>query len=246
MNKELKNYYLDQLFRPSFVGIFINPLYFIRNGLYKGILSNKKYLDGKMLDFGCGTKPYKDIIDVREYIGLEIEGIDEAHKNEQIDVYYDGITLPFQDDHFDSVFSSEVFEHVFNLEQILKELNRVLKPGGTLLITLPFVWYEHSVPFDFARYTSFGIIHLLKKNGFAIIVSEKTTNYVETAFQMWTAYIYQYVFPSNKVIKVILTPFFIAPLTILGIFLSKILPRNKDFYHNNIIVARKQSGNISI
>jgi hypothetical protein len=88
--------------------------------------------------------------------------------------------------------------------------------------------------------TSFGIKHLLEKNGFDIIVSEKTTNYVETMFQMWNAYVHQFVFPSNKVIKAILTPIFIAPVTLLGIIFSFFLPENKHFYHNNILVARKK------
>jgi SAM-dependent methyltransferase len=227
------------MFIPSFLGIFINPMYFIRNGIIRGVLSNKKYLTGRLLDFGCGNKPYAELIDVKEYIGLEIEDDNHIQADKNIEAYYDGKTIPFSDNYFDSILSSEVFEHVFNLEQILKELNRVLKPGGHMLITVPFVWEEHSIPNDFARYTSFGIRDLLVRSGFSIISAEKTTNYVETVFQMWGAYIYQSVFPKNKLAKAILTPVFIAPITITGIFLSWILPKNKNFYHNNIITARK-------
>lgn len=240
MNQKLKQFYLNEMFVPSVPGIFINPLYFIRRGLYKGITSNTEYLSGRLLDFGCGDKPYKKFISVQEYIGLEIESIEQAHNSEEIDVYYDGITIPFNDNHFDSVFSSEVFEHVFNLEQVLKELHRVLKPGGNMLITLPFVWYEHSIPWDFARYTSFGIKYLLEQNGFEVVVSEKTTNYVETVFQVWNAYIYESVLPRNKWLKTIFTPILIAPVTLMGILFSAILPTNKKFYHNNIVVARKK------
>lgn len=235
----LRQFYLKEIFRPSLIGIFINPVYFIRKGLYRGVMMNKKYLSGRLLDFGCGDKPYKSIIEVSEYVGLEIETENPKQKKEQTDVFYDGKHIPFGDNYFDCIFSSEVFEHVFNLDQIIKELNRVLKPGGNILVTVPFTWIEHDIPYDFARYTSFGITHLLKSNGFEVIKLEKSTNYVETVFQMWNAYVHEFIFPSNKFIKAALTPVFIAPVTILGIVLSFILPRNKYFYHNNIVVARK-------
>jgi SAM-dependent methyltransferase len=237
--QKFKQIYLKAMFDPKGIGILINPYYIIRKGIYEGVYSNKIYLKGKLLDFGCGTKPYKDIIDVEEYIGLDIEESGHTHKMDQIDVYYDGKTIPFEDNYFDSVLTSEVFEHVFNLEEILNEIFRVLKPGGYMVITVPFVWEEHEIPYDFARYTSFGIEHLLKKTGFEIIDKKKSTNYIETIFQMVNVYIFQYVFPKNMFWKTILTPFIITPITIFGVLLSKILPKNKNFYHNNIIVAKK-------
>lgn len=231
--------HFKEMFTPTFLGIFINPFYFIRRGLYKGVLLHKGYLKGKLLDFGCGSKPYKKLFDVQEYIGLDIEKSGHLIKHDEVDVYYDGKTIPFIDNHFDSIFSSEAFEHIFNLEEILTELHRVIKPGGYMLITLPFVWDEHEIPYDFARYTSFGIQHLLKNKGFEIIAIEKTTNYVETVFQMWNAYVSQHIFPSRLFFSVLMTPLFIAPITIAGIFLSKVLPENKSFYLNNIVIARK-------
>jgi len=239
MMQRLRRFYLKEMFIPSFLGIFINPMYFLRNGIKKGVLLNSKYLNGRLLDFGCGNKPYMELIDVQEYIGLEIENDNSSQTDKNIEAYYDGKTIPFADNYFDSILSSEVFEHIFNLEQILMELKRVLKPGGHILITVPFVWEEHSIPYDFARYTSFGIKDLLERSGFSVVTAEKTTNYVETVFQMWGVYIYQSVFPKNKFIKAILTPFFISPITITGIILSWMLPKNKNFYHNSIIVARK-------
>jgi SAM-dependent methyltransferase len=239
MIHQLKQLYAREMFNPSLPGIFINPYYHIRKGLYKGITKNKDYLNGKLLDFGCGQKPYKPLFSVQEYIGVDIEKSGHSHENEQIDVFYDGKTIPFPDNTFDSVFSSEVFEHVFNLDEILKELYRVTKPGGYLLATMPFAWEEHEVPFDFARYTSFGIDHLLKKAGFEVIKVDKTTHSVQTIFQMWNAYIYHHVFPANKILRLILTPVFIAPVTLLGMLFAVFLPKNQHFYHNNVVVFRK-------
>jgi SAM-dependent methyltransferase len=135
----LEEIYTKAMFTPSFLSVLINPLYFIRKGLYRGVVSKKSYLKGRLLDFGCGSKPYREIIDVQEYIGLDVKESGHSHQNEQIDVYYDGETIPFDNGYFDSIFSSEVFEHISNLEHILNELYRVIKPGGYMLITLPFV-----------------------------------------------------------------------------------------------------------
>ena len=235
----IKSIYAREMFAPGLLGVFINPFFFIRRALYKGVIARKGCLTGKLLDFGCGRKPYRPFFDVQEYIGLDIEESGHSHKNESIDVFYDGGVIPFADNHFDSAFSSEVFEHVFNLDEVLLELQRVLKPGGHLLVTVPFVWDEHEVPYDFGRYTSFGIAHLLKKAGFEMVSSDKTTNYVETIFQLWNAYVSQVVLPKNKMLKALLTPLFIGPVTILGIVAAALLPKSQGFYHNNVVVARK-------
>lgn len=239
MVAKLKQLYNKSLFQPTFLGLFFNPFFIIRRGLYRAISQFSGYMQGKLLDFGCGSKPYKTLFAVSEYVGADIKVSGHDHRNEEIDVYYDGKTLPFADGSFDSIFSSEVFEHVFNLSQILDELNRVLKPGGHMLLTVPFVWDEHEIPYDFARYTSFGLEHILQEKGFVVVRKEKTTNYVSTMSQMWAAYVYQHIFPKHKGIRIALTPLLITPITIWGIILSAILPKNRNFFHNNVMVVQK-------
>src|SRR6516225_8308589 len=95
------------------------PAYLTRNSLLKTISKLAPQLKGRLLDFGCGAKPYKTLFAVDEYIGLDFENPGHPHLNEQIDVFYDGKTIPFENACFDSIFSSEVFEHIFNIEDIL-------------------------------------------------------------------------------------------------------------------------------
>lgn len=236
----LKKLYNRSLFQPTLFGLLFNPFFIIRGGLYRAVRGFKGYMSGHMLDFGCGSKPYRQLFDVDAYIGTDIAVSGHDHSTEDIDVYYDGKTLPFDDNEFDCVFSSEVFEHVFNLSEILDELKRVTKPGGRMLITLPFVWDEHEIPYDFARYTSFGIIHVLEEKGYRIIEQRKTTAYVETVFQMWSAYVYQHIFPRAKVVRIALTPLFIMPINLLGMLFGAILPKNGNFYHNNVLVVENR------
>jgi SAM-dependent methyltransferase len=243
MIQALKNAYKRQLFHPSLLGVFTNPLYFNRRGLHNAVISKSQYLRGRLLDFGCGEKPYKEWLSVAEYVGLDMQETGHDHQG-GADVYYDGKRIPFEDGYFDSVLSSEVLEHVFNLTDVLKEIHRVLAPGGHLVITVPFAWEEHEAPFDCARYASFGLSHFLKERGFTAISIEKTTNHVETLFQLWNVYFSQYVLTS-RLTRAFFIPLIVGPTTLLGIVLSKLLPRNYNLYLNCIVVAQKSKDVVS-
>ena len=238
MIDKLKQIFKKQQFLPTYLGLIINPFYIIRKGLYRGIKNNSEYINGKLLDFGCGHKPYESLFNVIEYVGLDIEK--SGYPNQKsANVFYDGKKIPFNDNTFDSVLASEVFEHIFNPDEVLLELNRVLKKGGNILITVPFVWFEHEIPYDFARYSSFGIEHLLRKNGFQIVKTEKTTNYLESVIQLFIAYIFNIVFPKNIYIQYLLHFLITSPLLIILLLFSKLFPSSDKLYCNLVIVAKK-------
>lgn len=239
MLKKLKQTYIQEQFNPKFIGLFINPFYFARKGLYQNVSSLVSRLNGKLLDVGCGTKPYENICkNVVEYIGLEID--DEGNRQHKFaDIFYDGKTIPFKDKEFDSVLSNQVFEHVFNPNDFLKEINRVTKMEGAFLMTVPFVWDEHEQPYDYARYSSFGLKYILAENGFEIIEHRKSNNGLEIIFQLISAYIYKITLTKNLYFNLLATLILIAPINIVGLVLSKILPKNDDLYLDNIVLARK-------
>ena len=241
MFKTLNKIYLSQLFRPNWLSLFINPFFFIRRRLYKAIKKKSNALSGILLDLGCGNKPYKNLFtNVSEYLGVDIENPGHDHSKEDIDVYYDGKTLPFNQEHFDSVFFSEVLEHVFNADEILDEIHRVLKKDGIILLTVPFIWDEHEVPNDFGRYTTFGIQHLLEKHKFEIIEIEKTGNFFEVLVQLFIHYLRHLLYSPNKYVNLLINLIFIAPFTIIGLILSIIVPKKKSLYFNNVVLARKK------
>jgi SAM-dependent methyltransferase len=238
MLKRLKKLYIQEQFNPKILGLFINPFYFARKGLYQSVSVLILNLKGKLLDVGCGTKPYEGMCNVDKYIGLEID--DEVNRNHSFaDVFYDGSTIPFKDKEFDSILSNQVFEHVFNPHVFLREINRVTKMDGLFLITVPFVWDEHEQPYDYARYSSFGLRHVLAENGFDIMEHRKSNNGVEVIFQLINDYIYKVTITKNNIINLLITLFLMAPVNVTGLILSKILPRNDDLYLDNIILARK-------
>ena len=92
MKNILKNIYIKQQFEPDWAfGIWINPYFIIRRGLLKGIYKiAETFTGGKLLDFGCGSKPYEHFFNVDCYLGIDIEKSGHDHITSKIDKYYDG------------------------------------------------------------------------------------------------------------------------------------------------------------
>ena len=237
------NEQVPKSFRPG----LNNPFYFIRHALLEKITHYAPMLSGKLLDFGCGSKPYKSLFThATEYIGLDYEGEGHSHRDEQVDVFYDGRHIPFPDASFDAVFSSEVMEHIFNPEIILPEINRVMKKGARILITCPFAWPEHEVPVDYARYTRFALQHLLEKNGFTILEIDKSGDFSMAIYQMKMVFFSEHVIPAvplfgkSKFFRVSIAPALYVLMNSWYIFKHWLLPKRKDWYLNNIVLAEKK------
>ncbi len=238
LNK-LKQIRKAENFHPGFIGFFINANFLIRKNLRKAILTNANLLTGSLLDFGCGTKPYKDFFTgVSEYIGVDykIEGREEAQK--EVDVFYDGKTIPFEDEKFDSILCTEVLEHVFNLDELLLEFNRVLKIGGKAITTTPFMWEEHEMPYDYARYTTPALKFLYEKNGFEIVNNYKIGNHIHVIATFCSRYLVNKL-PFRTLFRYIILSFTIFYFNLLGSIFGYILPEDQTVYFNNIFIIRK-------
>ncbi len=235
----LKNKYRKEQFKPSWFSIIFNAYYFNRKTIYSGLQKLIPQLSGDLLDFGCGVKPYKDLFHVNKYIGLDLD-VNEGHNlpRTEIDVFYDGSKIPFKENTYDSIYTSEVFEHVFNLKEIISDINRVHKTGGKMLITMPFVWQEHEMPNDFGRYTSAGIKAILKECNYEIEEHIKGPSYFQSIMQLLACYIHHTILPKSNSLKFILAPLFIFPINLAGILLNFILPKNSSFYINHVILVR--------
>ena len=111
-----------------------------------------------VLDIYCGTRPYDDLLPAGALCtGLDVEGnpygdLADVASNE---------FLPFEDDSFDLVTFYEAFQYVEDPVHGLSEIQRVLRPGGTLLLTIPFAW-EYDRTIVERRYTEPELVGLLE------------------------------------------------------------------------------------
>jgi SAM-dependent methyltransferase len=95
------------------------------------------------------------------------------HKNLHIDVACNlARPLPFRDEVFDTVLLSDVLEHIPEPQQCVREIARILRPNGVLLMNTPFFYWLHETPHDYYRYTEFALCYLLEQAGIRIEVLE--------------------------------------------------------------------------
>ncbi len=78
------------------------------------------------------------------------------------DTVGDAHDLQFGNDSFDCVLCTEVLEHLHTPQKAIDEMKRVLRPGGTLILTTRFVFPIHDAPHDYFRYTKYGLQHLFR------------------------------------------------------------------------------------
>lgn len=238
MKHKLRAFLQRQSFFPDWLGIFLNPFYFARRGLADAIQVYSQSLRGSLLDVGCGTKPYQSYFAVDRYIGLDLDSEDSRSRG-IADYFYDGSIFPFLDETFDGILCNQVLEHVFNPDQFLSEIHRVMKPGAKLLLTVPFVWDEHEQPYDYARYSSFGLIALLERNNFRVLEHRKLGADCSVLFQLLNAYLYKISKNWNRYIQLSFTFLVMGTINLIGLSLRPFLPSNPDLFLDHIVLAEK-------
>lgn len=169
----------DQIFRDRSENAFTNLVpcignyetYLVRASILEAVMQAKVQFHGKLLDVGAGSSPYEGLImasgKVREYIKLDFVDSD-YHQGHALDLTWDGKAIPLEDQSIDTVFMTEVLEHVHKPGEMLRELRRVLKPGGILFLTVPFAWPMHELPYDYHRFTPIALKAYLEEASFDV------------------------------------------------------------------------------
>jgi len=199
----------------------------------------------KILDFGCGDARYKNILSKNNsYTGIDVDESGHPTEDKKFDLLWDNKKLPFDNDSFDVIICTEVLEHVENLDVTIKELKRVLKKKGSLFVTMPFIWVEHEKPFDFRRFTSFGIKKFFLDNGFELVKYKKLVNGKLAYYQLLLSELNRTLVEDSKFkTESIIKRFYYFTVTLIfKIFMKFLLPKStfKDMYINNCIVVKKK------
>ncbi|RJS78529.1 SAM-dependent methyltransferase [Methanophagales archaeon] len=174
---------------------YLNPDKIERQSILTSLIEAKKYAKGKLLDMGCGSKPYElifsDVVD--EYVGIDLPPSKSTSKSEnRADVYGSVLDLPFESESFDTILSTQVLEHVPEPKRMLEEAYRVLKKGGYLILTAPMTWGLHEIPNDYYRYTKYGLKYLAESVGFKIVYIKPRAGFWGVIGQMLSSWIYYY------------------------------------------------------
>lgn len=119
-----------------------------------------------ILDAGAGESIYKKLFSHCNYKAIDL-AVGESRWN-YANLDYVGFLheMPIENEMFDAVLCTQVLEHLEWPRESVKEMHRVIKPGGKLYMTVPMAQNEHQVPYDFFRYTSYGLESICKHAGF--------------------------------------------------------------------------------
>jgi SAM-dependent methyltransferase len=201
---------------------YIHPRYLAQREITRIILLEEKSLHGKLLDVGCGRKPYRQFVSqVKEYIGLDVPST--IHNINNADVVGSSLALPFKNNYFDSILCTEVLEHIPEPLVALQEVARVTKQGGSLLITVPMSEQLHEEPYDFYRFTQYSLVHLLDKSGWKMIrLYKRGGTWLELGYR-FSSFIYSTIGAQRTPSGYLKRRFLLAPLVALFCALIQIV-----------------------
>ncbi|WP_158946212.1 class I SAM-dependent methyltransferase [Pseudodesulfovibrio cashew] len=196
-------------------------------------------LEGRVLDAGCGLQPYRFLLpSVTDYVGMDVVPgpfVDYLVKT--------GERFPFLDESLDAVLCTQVLEHVEDEVFFLDEIARVLKPGGRLVISIPFIYQVHGAPHDYRRLSEFGLRRLLPgytvervnhQGGIGTSLATLSLGWLHTQLDATT---------PTSLVKMLITPLLLplqAVVNLLGVLLD-CCDSTRAFYGNLLAVAVKNS-----
>lgn len=185
------------------------------------------HVHGRVLDLGAGMAKYKEVIkkNAIDYIACDVK------KNENIDTVCDVTNLNFPPESFNTVISTQVFEHIDNPFTVAKEIKKVLKIGGNAIITAPFMFPYHADPKDNFRFSREGLEEIFRSLGFEIIDSGIYGGFFMVISEMiHFSWFNPYKNKSGRLFSTIEK---------IAKFFDKLIP-SKIIYANSFVIAKKK------
>lgn len=124
--------------------------------------------NARILDAGAGEGQYAGFFPRQRYVGADLGVGDQSWNYAGLDVLADLNRLPFADAVFDGALNIVTLEHLREPHLAMREMARVLKPGGHLLLIAPHQWEVHQEPHDYFRYTGYGLQWLVEQAGLRV------------------------------------------------------------------------------
>ncbi len=201
-----------------------------------GALSS--YAKGSLLDVGCGARPYENAkYRLDRWIGFD------THENAAADIHGYAYDIPLGAESVDTVLCTQVLEHLETPDVALAEFNRVLKPGGHLVLTVPQYWPLHEEPRDFFRYTEIGLDRTIAAAGFDVVERRKQGRGALVAAQALNNAILcagdTFAIKDSLLFKASKAPFYLT-INVAGAILGTFLRTGRDVL-NHLVVARKKT-----
>jgi SAM-dependent methyltransferase len=135
---------------------------------------------GTLVDIGCGLRPYEDLFAVDRYWAFDLPNTPRPPDQKRPHVWFDGVRVPVRDNSAEHVLCTAVLQYCVNPAEYVRELARVLKPGGTLVLAAPQSEPLMEAPFDHFRYTLSGLQELCAREGLRVEQAQASVGFWQT------------------------------------------------------------------
>ncbi len=174
-----------------------------------------------VLDAGAGEGKYREYFSHCRVIGVDNCVGDSSWDYSSLDVVGDIHLLPFKNETFDAIISIVVFEHLKNPFKAMRELSKVLKKDGTMLVVFPFVWELHQEPYDFFRFSEYGFKELATQAGLTVVKLKKLGCFFRVLHYMTASLVKE----SKKNPGAFIITILFLPFILLFLFVSDIIDK---------------------
>ncbi|NCD11374.1 MAG: class I SAM-dependent methyltransferase [Epsilonproteobacteria bacterium] len=246
------NSFISYTIIPFLTGVNRAPDVYITDGFYlnwrqmkHSMHKAKAYAKGICLDIGAGKAPYKKYLEsnCENYIITDSEKTHEHMFKDSSTSFIvaEATALPFEDLSIDTVVMTQVLEHVFEYEKALNEAVRILKKEGVMLLSVPFIYQAHATPYDYHRFSEYGLKMLLQKYELEVLEWHYQGYLGTTLFSIINGFIWERLACMRSLRNSVLLPFILTIFTCNNVFglIVDLIPA-KHFSPNFFVIARKK------
>lgn len=200
---------------------------------------------GTVLDVGCADQWVRDRLYAgTTYVSLDYPAIGAVRYAATPSIFGDAQALPIRSESVDAVTMLEVIEHLPDPDKALAEAFRVLRPGGTLVLSAPFAYPLHDEPHDYRRFTSHGLAWMLARHGFELRSMRPVSDAMAAAglgLNLTVAAAVGKAIRRNRLAIVLLLPAVPAFLTVnlLAWLAGKLLPESGVLAAGYVVLGRR-------
>jgi SAM-dependent methyltransferase len=231
---------------PNWLARCINPIPFMVRDFLTEVASQTP-VGSVVLDAGAGECQFADLFSHCRYISVDFAKGDSKWNYKHLSAVGDLLHLPLKNASIDAVICTQTIEHISEPTVLLNELCRVMKRGANLYLAAPLGFPIHQPPYDFFRYTNYGLEQLLRKSGFSIQSIRPQGGYfiyLGTCLQ----HMHRVLFPVGRPLleKILFSPLqllvasFASILGPLSLYFLDGLDKKRDFTLNYECVCRKE------
>lgn len=232
------------VFSDRFGSTILHPQYFAKKYAWEAVEMAEAKAHGVLLDIGCGRMPYRDLFlkKVDKYIGLDHPETARLYSGKfKPDIYANASKIPLKDKSIDTIIMFMVLEHLHDPEKALKEIKRITKKNGAIVVSTVQLYPIHDAPYDYLRFTKYGLKELFERSGLKIIKIKSQGNFWSFWGLSLNVFLFQTILSlinkkDKKFLAFILLPLFYCISLVFNIIC---------FVPSMLIISDKSSFNIS-